>query len=129
MQSQASDVALFDLVHELIQEEEMPERRSAQRHAYNCIQLLAPYDGERLPTQADFQHVSCLDLSSTGFSFCTRSRPESKFVIIALGEVPFLFFVAEILHVNAVNKDGMLNHHVGCRLLRRIERKQDANGG
>ena len=52
-----SDAAFFDLVHSMIETDpttKEQERRGDDRLNYNCVQLVAPFDGQNLPTQADF---------------------------------------------------------------------------
>lgn len=131
MSHPANDAAFFDMVHALLDEQmagSEPERRGSARHPYNCIQLLAPFDGKRLPAQADFRKVHCQDISATGLSFCSPRKPETQYVVIALGAVPFSFYVAEVMHAQPVNNDGVVEYLVGCRLMRRITRAGDAGG-
>lgn len=125
MLKQTNDAAFFEMVHSLIGEQEPvaeKERRTNDRRAYRCIQLLAPYDGVRLPAQAEFRKVQCHDISAHGFSYLTSQPPESEYVVICLGAIPFLFYDAEIVHYNAVQQGGSVEYLVGCRLRRRISR-------
>ncbi len=128
MSKQATDAAFFDMIHTLVQEQieedlQGANRRQSERHDYSCIQLLAPYDGKRLPAQCDFFKVYCQDISATGFAYYVRQMPETKFVIVALGAIPFMFYSAEIVHTSLVNNDGMVEYLVGCKLLDRIQRE------
>ena len=101
-------------------------RRTSNRRPYACPQLLAPYDGQSLPSQASFRLVDCQDISPDGFSFLSASEPEGRYVIIALGQVPFSFFSAEIVRVErlAGPMDEQLRVH--CRFLRCIGRQGSA---
>jgi hypothetical protein len=97
-------------------------RHNTRQHFY-CIQLIAPYDGRRMPSQAEFQPFPCHDLSPTGFSYWQQAPVAASHLIVALGEVPFLFFVAEIVH-QAYEPHGELGSwRIGCRFIRRVERK------
>lgn len=97
------------------------ERRGADRRPFTCVQLVAPFDGTSLPDQADFQHVECRDISTTGFA-CHTPRPLSEpYVVIALGQVPFTFVVAEVTHTKQVDRPaGGKQHVTGCRFVRRL---------
>jgi hypothetical protein len=69
--------------------------------------------------------VLCHDLSPGGFSFFADESPGQPYVIIALGTIPFTFFVAKVLRVRpaALNEQG--SHLVGCRFIRRIASPAD----
>ncbi len=125
MSQQASDAAFFDMVHSLLEEQKEGdgrERRQRERHQYNCIQLLADFDGNSMPAQADFRKVNCQDISATGFSYFSPRKPDTDHVIVALGAIPFMFYVAQVMHANPVNNDGMVEYLVGCRLKNRFTR-------
>ncbi len=120
----AADAALYNLVDHVLKVQPSPagpERRQSHRHSFDCIQLVAPYDGRRLPSQAEFCKVRCQDLSRSGFSYYCRDLPKTKFVIIALGNLPFRFYVAEIVHCKPLTPCGDERYLVGCRLLQRME--------
>jgi hypothetical protein len=122
-----TSAALFEALHELLEEqlETAADRRQTARHAYECIQLLAFYDGRNSPGQADFRGVLCCDLSPGGFSFFADEAPRLPFVIIALGAIPFKFFVARVLRVRPAESEGNAGHLVACRFLRRISTPAD----
>ena len=119
---QAADAAFFEMVHALVTDPSTDdsERRENERHAYQCVQLIAPYDGVNLPSQIDFCKVQCEDISSNGFAFYSPKIPEMKYVIIALGSLPFHFYEAEVLHNRPMQRDGEIEYLVGCRLLKRL---------
>ena len=118
------DVTLFNTIDRLLKasddELSSDERRGCDRHSYPCIQLLAPYDDERLPGPGQFRQVRCLDLSPGGFSFTSYRPPESDWVIVALGTIPFIFIVAEIRHKNPIRTDEGQEFSVGCRFVKRL---------
>jgi hypothetical protein len=115
--------ALFQSISTLIHEQRKAsqrERREIERQPYRCIQLVAAYDGNRLPEQHEFRQVLCHDLSPQGFSFLVSQRPTEEQLIVALGTVPFKFLVAEIVRAVAVEVAGQFEYQIGCRFLRRI---------
>lgn len=101
-------------------------RRTSNRRPYACPQLLAPYDGQSLPPQAAFRLVDCQDISPSGFSFLSANEPQSPFVMIALGQVPFSFFSAEIVRVEPLTGQADEQMRVDCRFLRCIGRQGSA---
>lgn len=127
----ASDAAFFDLVHALIdsdQKEEKREQRSKERHAYQCVQLVAPYDGENLPTQAEFLHVHCHDLSARGFSFTVPRPPDYKYLVVALGTIPFTFIQAHVVNISSAQQGDRSEFRVGCEFLSKIGPREESGG-
>jgi hypothetical protein len=123
-----ASAAFFRALHELLEEQKgsAADRRRATRRSYECIQLLALYDGRNLPAQADFCGVLCHDLSPGGFSFYAAEAPRQPYVIIALGAVPFTFFVARVLRVTPAGaEEDDLGQLVGCRFIRRVVTSAD----
>jgi hypothetical protein len=114
---------LFQTISELLAEQNAisgDERRGGKRRSYNCIQLLAPYDANQLPQQEDFRQVQCRDLSPRGFSFLAHRQPATDHVVVALGAVPFKFFVAKIIHSGPSENELSQDYLVGCRFVRRL---------
>jgi hypothetical protein len=119
----SADSNLFSMIHALLEEQSpagLVERRSGDRRAYACAQLVAPYDGWTLPKQADFRLVQCQDLSPTGFSFVSKRHPEYEYLVIALGAVPFTFFSAQIMHARPTGAAPGAPYVVGCKFLNRL---------
>lgn len=118
-----ADAILYREISDLLNEQREllgADRRTNDRRAYECMQLVAPYDGESLPAQEAFRQERCNDLSSSGFSFVTGRRPATSKIVVALGQVPFLFFVAEIVRVHEVESEYGDEFFVGCRFLHRV---------
>ena len=119
------ETAFFEMIHTLLEaqravddEDETAERRSATRSPFQHAQLLAPFDGARLPGHAAFRAVQCRDLSPGGFSFYSPIAIETPQVIVALGVVPFSFFSAQIMRQEPCGEGrGVLT---GCRFLQRL---------
>jgi hypothetical protein len=119
-----ADAELFTALHRAIWQQPKPaarERRVATRRAYDCVQLAAAYDGETLPAPRDFAHVMCHDLSPSGFSYLADVRPQSRYLIVALGRAPFQFFVAQPVNQRWRESDGRRRLLIGCRFVRRLE--------
>jgi hypothetical protein len=124
----ASDSEFYALVHELVEAEKLfaqhgqsaAEQRAANRKAFACQQLLAPFDGHRLPSQSEFRPMVCQDLSAGGFAFVAPQRVEFDQLVVALGQVPFKFFTARVQNQSRVRLKGGLGFRVGCRFTGRI---------
>ena len=110
-----ADAEFFSAIH---QEMEERERRHSDRRPYDCVQLLAPFDGEILPQQHEFYHVKCLDLSPSGIAFTTRNPPQWPQMVIALGQAPFTFVVARIVQVVPLEQPGLVK--IGCEFQRKL---------
>lgn len=112
--NQADAVALF--VKDLGK-----ERRTSVRRKYVCLQLVADYDGRKMPAQKDFEAIIFQDISAGGVSFLSQMKPRRQQLVIALGRAPFSFWIVEV--VFARRRDDLPGHtyQVGCRLLRRLK--------
>jgi hypothetical protein len=124
----ASDVSFYTMVHDLIEADKRfashgrlaSDQRAANRRSFSCQQLLAPFDGVRLPNQSEFRQVACQDLSAGGFSFVQPQRAEFEELIVALGKVPFQFFTARVQNQTRIRLKGHTAYRVGCRFTGRI---------
>ena len=97
------------------------ELRKSQRHTYHCRQLVAPYDGSRLPQQEEFDWAMFRDISPTGISFLTSNKPTTKQLIVAVGPAPFSFLIVEI--VRSSRREDLENrpYLVGCRIVGELD--------
>ena len=121
------DAALYAEITELLNEQRAllgSERRGDDRRSYECLQLVAPYSGGPIPGQDDFRQERCNDLSSSGFAFISPRRPATSKVVVALGQVPFLFYIAEIAHVHEVETEHGQDFFVGCSFVSRVEQER-----
>jgi hypothetical protein len=124
----AADASFFALVHEVIESEKSfarrhqlaEDQRAADRRPFDCVQLLAPFDGTRLPSQSEFRPVACHDLSPGGFSFVLNERADFEQLVVALGQVPFKFFTAQVQNQSRVRLKGKSNYRIGCQFTGRI---------
>jgi len=123
-----ADADLYREISELLNEQRAllgSDRRTDDRRPYACLQLVAPYDGETLPSQDEFRRERCNDLSASGFSFVSARRPATSKIVVALGQVPFLFFVADIVRVHEVESDFGDEFFVGCHFVNRVARRRE----
>jgi len=97
------------------------DKRKSRRQTYICRQLVAPFDGTRLPQQDEFAWAMFRDVSSSGLSFLSESRPTTKQLVVAVGPAPFSFLIVEI--IRTTKRDDLETHpfHVGCRILRELD--------
>lgn len=126
------DASLYGLVHTLLEESrayQVGERRDGPRRDYACVQLVAPYDGFRLPSQEEFARVNCRNVSPRGLSFISDQPPRFEKVVVALGVAPFTFFVADVMWVQAENAGTAWHYLVGCRFVERLQTGENKTGG
>lgn len=99
---------------------EPKERRKNSRRNFDCWQLVAEYDGHKLPIQEDFQLRLFHDISEGGISFLASERPGSEDLIIALGAMPFVFF--HVKFVRATRRKDLEDQplQIGCRFVKRL---------
>jgi len=124
-----ADAALYAEITELLNEQRIllgSDRRSDDRRSYECSQLVAPYDGGTIPGQDEFRQERCNDLSASGFSFICGRRPATSKVVVALGQVPFLFYIADIVHVHEVETEHGHEFFVGCSFVNRVEQERES---
>ena len=93
------------------------EQRKHPRHAYVCRQLVAEFDGNRMPQQDEFSWAMFRDVSSGGMAFLSPARPGSKQLIVAVGPAPFAFMVVEIVRCTRRNDLEGRPYHVGCKIV------------
>ncbi len=119
----AESAALFEALHRLLDTPNVTShvnRRRTARRPFEYIQLLAYCDGRTPPTQADFRPTRCHDLSPGGFSFFATAPPSLPFVVIALGNVPFSFFLAQVVRVHIADPTSKEPYLLGCRFVKRL---------
>ena len=101
------------------QRQPLTDQRKSRRQTYVCRQLVAPFDGTRLPQQDEFEWAMFRDVSPSGISFLAESRPTTKQLVVAVGPAPFTFLVVEVVRIS--RRDGLeLPFHIGCRILREL---------
>lgn len=79
------------------------ERRRCPRKPFPVVRLIAPAAGEEVPGQTAFFPAKCHDLSTHGFSFLVKTRPQFKSLVLALETTPDPIYVAaEVKHCTDV---------------------------
>jgi len=79
------------------------ERRRAPRELFPVVQRIAQAADGKVPEQATFFPVKCHDLSTRGFSFFVKKRPQFKSMVLALGTPPDVIYLgAEVRHCTDV---------------------------
>ncbi len=101
-------------------EQLVKEQRQARRHSYTCRQLIAPFDGHRMPRQEEFDWAMFNDVSETGISFLANSEPTTKQLILAVGPAPFTFLLADVIRTALREDLEGQPYHVGCTIVREI---------
>ena len=97
------------------------EQRRSRRKTYVCRQLVAPFDGSRLPNQDEFEWAMFRDVSSTGVAFLAAEKPATKQLVVAVGPAPFSFLVVETVRISKRDDLEGKPFHVGCRVLRELD--------
>lgn len=119
MNDQISDhaIAIQSALHDLGE-----ERRTSIRRKYLCPQLVADYDGQKMPAQRDFFLVTCQNISAGGISFLSAVKPAGRQMIVALGDAPFLFCIVDVVFCKRRNDLPEQPYQVGCRIVHRKSR-------
>jgi len=126
-----SDLNLYSAIHQVLEAErasDSAERRIGRRHAYRCVQLIAPILGGRLPNQSQFRLAQCEDLSCGGLAYLSDEFAEGEELIVALGTVPFMFIKARVLRQDRVARGGQSIYRVACQFVSRIVERPAAAG-
>jgi hypothetical protein len=100
------------------------DKRSAERRKFDSEQLIAQYNGRRIPKAWSFRLHKCRDVSTSGLSFYSDQRMASEFVIVRLGNaIEAKFVVGSIVRTTrarlpdgdmfciACKFDEVLEHH------------------
>ena len=121
------DAKFYSLVHSVLESErrrDLADRRGGRRHAYRCLQLIAPAHEARLPDKSEFRQVQCVDLSSSGFAYLATEEPPSDRLIVVLGLEPFICLLADVVRQEEVVHEGQRMHRVACRFSGRVEAQE-----
>ena len=125
-----ADSDFYEMVHQLLfgpvgpEESAGLERRGNNRHDFSRVQWIAPFVEGRLPGEKEFKQVACHDLSTSGFAFYASQRPNSMLLVVALGNRPYTYVLAEIVRVTPVHTEPGAKLVVGCQFVRRLEPRE-----
>ncbi|GEM_PF-3557200 len=98
------------------------DRRRRPRRAYPYMQSVAPVIDGRFPHKEDFEEVRCHDISEGGISFLYPTPYPSDMLVIALGAGQSVaHFMAQVVHVTRLTKNGRKQYLIGCQYLGRIK--------
>jgi hypothetical protein len=79
------------------------ERRRVPRESFPVVQRIAQATDGKIPEHAAFSPVKCHDLSTRGFSFIVKKRPQFKAIVLALAAPPdVIYLAAEVRHCTDV---------------------------
>ena len=121
------------------------EKRQQRRNQFFAIRRIAPFDGERIPSETEFFSVESRDMTSVGFACFLPQRPTFDSLVVAVGSASSPeYVVAEVVHctdvlihssglvepitdenaepVDEILRDGSAHQMVlvGCRFTRRL---------
>jgi hypothetical protein len=97
------------------------ERRRHVRRSYPYRQSIGYVLDGRLPGPDEFHTVQCNDIAANGFSFLSRTPPQSDSLVVALGTAPRLTYIAaQIVHATRIEQNGRKLFLVGCCYTNRV---------
>ncbi len=123
-ESSQDDASFYHMVQKAMTEQPAiagDERRVHERRSFECLQLLAYFDGSRLPKQSEFSHYLCQDISASGFAFCDNRKPEFHHVVLVLGEIPWQLVCAKVRNVHPTWTNGRAMYRIGCQFEKRLD--------
>ena len=83
------------------------DRRRAPRKPFRIVQHIAQANDSDVPEWTSFFPVQCHDLSTGGFSFFIKRRPQFNSIVLGLGEPPDVaYLAAEVKHCTNVLRHG-----------------------
>jgi PAS domain S-box-containing protein len=98
------------------------DRRNRTRRAFPYVQMIAPINNGRTPSDKDFRPVRCRDISPSGFSYLAPMPPDFQDLMVALGgETTTTYMAARVMHATIVERDNQIAYIVGCRYLSRAK--------
>jgi hypothetical protein len=98
------------------------ERRRDVRLPYECVQMIAPFDGVNLPPASAFRPVHCHDISISGLSFFLPQRPTFQNLVVSLGKEGSnrQCITARMVHFRAMQHEGTAQFLVGCEFIEKL---------
>ena len=97
------------------------ENRQFVRRIYQYRQQVAPYSQGGFPRPEEFLPVECKDISAGGIGFFMEKEPPFRHLVVALGEGSATsYFLAEIVRVRPVDRQGQKIYQIGCKFMGRI---------
>jgi hypothetical protein len=97
----------------------IPEKRKRKRSGYIHGQLVADYDGERLPQSDDFYSVKFMNISPTGAAFLCKDKPATDRLVMVLGKGD-IYVVARIVRTYFRMDFWEPMYEIGCEFESRL---------
>jgi hypothetical protein len=98
--------------------EPTPEKRGADRRPFDSEQLIAQYNGRRIPKAWSFRLYKCRDVSTRGLSFYSDQRMANEQVIVRLGNATQAkFIVASIVRTTRTRRSDGDTYCVACKFI------------
>lgn len=79
------------------------DRRRSPRQPFPVVRYIAKATGQEVPEETAFFPVQCRDMSTHGFSFFVKTRPQFKSLVLALDARPKpIYIMAQVRHCTDV---------------------------
>lgn len=95
-------------------------KRKYVRRGYVDRQLVADYDGYKLPKSKDFYWVNTLNVSSGGLAFVCRRKPRTEQVIVSFGAGRLACFISRVAWAFCRTDLPGKPFEVGCEFVARL---------
>ena len=88
----------------------------------SCVhrQLIADYDGYRLPKSKDFYWVATQNISSGGVAYISRRKPRTEYVIVSFGAGRLACFISRVAWAFCRTDLPGKPFEVGCEFVARL---------
>jgi hypothetical protein len=105
--------------------EPMPDKRGADRRPFDSEQLIAQYNGRRIPKAWSFRLYKCRDVSTRGLSFYSDQRMSSEFVIVRLGNATQAkFIVASVVRTTRTRRPEGDTYCIACKFIEVLDHQR-----
>jgi hypothetical protein len=95
-------------------------KRKYVRRGYVDRQLIADYDGCKLPKSKDFYWVATQNISSGGIAFVSRRKPRTELVIVSFGAGRLGCFIGRVAWAFCRTDLPEKPFEVGCEFVARL---------
>ena len=95
-------------------------KRKYVRRGYVYRQLIADYDGYRVPKSKDFYWVTTQNISSGGLAFVSRRKPQTDYVIVSFGAGRGACFISRVAWAFCRTDLPGRPFEVGCEFVARL---------
>jgi hypothetical protein len=95
-------------------------KRKYVRRGYVDRQLVADYDGYRIPQSKDFYWVATQNISNGGVAFVSRRKPRTEFMIVSFGAGRQACFISRVAWAFCRTDLPGRPFEVGCEFVARL---------